>query len=378
MKALKIILIVLFALLFAASGGLLVYAAMQGPTKTFEDDSAEYSAPAAGLYLGDYADQQIDISAIKNDTSLSGSAERVAKMIISASYNNIFINQFYFKASVDIKPVQSSNKYVKSEYFRAKNGANMFYHYHTYTGDINVAEARIDYVDERVQAKTMSNVNYNRTTGEWNYGLNNVKESTYDKPVALPDPTPYNIYSWYDFPIDLGGIKSCNGNSGRTADIDYSLIDEKSVVIEEKVDENNNAYYRINFKAIIAKAMASAETKDRFSDSFNSLSNVDFSELAFEVDIWKDAGVFRKIGFNARVTASMGNDRGEVKIDKVLAFSYTDADCSVAAHIKKFSDTFTSKWIDYLSSENQAKLQEELTALAAKTASMTADETAGE
>ena len=342
MKALKIILIVLFALLFAASGGLLVYAAMQGPTKTFEDDSADYSVPAAGLYLGDYADQQIDISAIKNDTSLSGKAERVAKMIINASYNNIIINQFYFKASVDIEPVQSSNKYVKSEYFRAKNGANMFYHYHTYTGDINVAEARIDYIDERVQAKTMSNVNYNRITGEWTYGLNNVKESTHD--VSLPEPTPYNIYSWYDFPIDLGGIKSCNGNSGRTADIDYSLIDEKSVVIEEKVDENNNAYYRINFKAIIAKAMASAETKDRFSDSFNSLSNVDFSELAFEVDIWKDAGVFRKIGFNAHVTASMGNNRGEVEIEKVNK-AFIGAKITKGEHNIRI--TYQSPWLNY-------------------------------
>ncbi len=327
---------------------------------------ADPFAPTTDLYLGEYADQQIDISAIKNDTSLSGSAERVAKMIINASYNNIFINQFYFKASADIQMMTQPNKFLKSEYFRAKNGANMYYHYLTYTGDINVAGARIDYVDERVQAKTMSNVNYNRTTGEWSYGLNNVKESTYDRPVSLPDPTPYNIYSWYDFPIDLGGIKSCNGNSGRTADIDYSLIDEKSVVIEEKVDENNNAYYRINFKAIIAKAMASAETKDRFSDSFNSLRNVDFSELAFEVDIWKDAGVFRKIGINAHVTASMGNNRGEVEIEKVLAFSYDDTDCSVAAHIKKFADTFTTKWIRDLSEANQTQLFADLLALEKK------------
>ena len=377
MKALKIILIVLFAFLLAVGGGLLVYGALQAPPKPIPADPITYAAPAAGLYLGEYADKQVSITAIKNDNTLSGANERVAKMLINASYNNIFINQFYYNAHVDVNPTGNSDKYACSDYYRAKTGANMFYMTLAYTGTFNPLQVKIDYVDQRIKTSKLAVAEYDVDTKQWSYNPQPSEVSASD--VSLPEPTPYNLYSWYDFPLDLGGVKVCGNGStaGRTEDIDFSLIDEKSVKIVDMEDADGNAFYRVSFKAIISKVQSSSETKARFSESYDSLKNVEFSELSFEVDIWKDAGVFRKIEYNARVTASIGNDRGEVKINKTLAFSYDDEDSSVAAHIKKLADTFTKKWITKLSASNQAKIQEELDALEAKKAAL-ADQTADE
>ena len=374
MKALKIILIVLFAFLLAVSGGLLVYGALQGPAIIVDEDASAYSVPAANLYRGEYANKKVDIVAIKNDNSSSSSAERAARMLVNASYNNIFINQFYYSAHVDVNPTGKSSKYACSDYYRAKTGANMFYQTLAYTGSWNPLQIKIDYVDQRIKTSPLATAKYDRDTKQWSYNATPAEVSSSN--VSLPDPTPYNLYSWYDFPLDLGGLKACGNGStaGRTEDIDFSLIDEKTVKIVEAQDSNGNDFYRISFKAIISKAQDSSETIARFSESYSSLKNVEFSELSFEVDVWKDAGVFRKIEYNARVTASIGNDRGEVKINKLLAFSYDDIDCSVAAHIKKLADNFTQKWITDLSASNQAQIQADLAALPEKNT----DEAAGE
>ncbi len=374
MKALKIILIVLFAFLLAVSGGLLVYGALQGPAIIVDEDASAYSVPAANLYRGEYANKKVDIVAIKNDNSSSSSAERAARMLVNASYNNIFINQFYYSAHVDVNPTGKSSKYACSDYYRAKTGANMFYQTLAYTGSWNPLQIKIDYVDQRIKTSPLATAKYDLDTKQWSYNATPAEVSSSN--VSLPEPTPYNLYSWYDFPLDLGGVRVCGNGStaGRTEDIDFSLIDEKTVKIVEAQDSNGNDFYRISFKAIISKAQDSSETIARFSESYSSLKNVEFSELSFEVDVWKDAGVFRKIEYNARVTASIGNDRGEVRINKLLAFSYDDTDCSVAAHIKKLADNFTQKWITDLSASNQAQIQADLAALPEKNT----DEAAGE
>lgn len=374
MKALKIILIVLFAFLLAVGGGLLVYGALQGPAIIVEEDASAYSVPAANLYRGEFANKKVDIVAIKNDNSSSSSAERAARMLVNASYNNIFINQFYYSAHVDVNPTGKSSKYACSDYYRAKTGANMFYQTLAYTGSWNPLQIKIDYVDQRIKTSPLATAKYDLDTKQWSYNAQPADVSSSD--VSLPEPTPYNLYSWYDFPLDLGGVRVCGNGStaGRTEDIDFSLIDEKTVKIVEVQDSNGNDFYRISFKAIISKAQDSSETVARFSESYSSLKNVEFSELSFEVDVWKDAGVFRKIEYSARVTASIGNDRGEVKINKLLAFSYDDIDCSVAAHIKKLADNFTQKWITDLSASNQAQIQADLAALPEKNT----DEAAGE
>ena len=354
-------LIIILSILLVISTGLLTYGIIQGPKKVVEEEkTAMFSAPAPDLFYGDANAERINMADLYTSNKMANKSEKVANMIINASYNNILINQFYYKAHVDVNPTSNKDKYACSDYYRAKNGVNMFYQTLAYTGTINLVQARIDYVNQRLEKN--GEAEYDKDAKVWSYSLTNpsVKGTT----LSLPALTPYNIYSWYDFPLDLGGVKAAGSGStsGRTEEIDYSLIDEKSVKIEEKTD-GTNAYYKITFTAIIEKAQASSETITRFSESFSSLKKVEFSELSFDIEIWKDAGVFRQIAYQARVTASIGSDRGEVKINKALTFSYDDKDCSVAAHIKKLADDFDQKWITKLNADNQEKLKAEVAAL---------------
>ena len=361
----KKVLVIILSVLLVISAGLLTYGVIQGPKKEIEEEeTAMFSAPAPDLFYGDADAQKINVTDLYSSNKMANKSEKVANMIINASYNNILINQFYFKAHVDVEPTSNKDKFACSDYYRAKNGVNMFYQTLAYTGTFNLVQARIDYVDQRLEKN--GEVEYDKETKTWSYSLKSpsVKGTT----LSLPALTPYNIYSWYDFPLDLGGVRAAGdgSTSGRTEAIDYSLIDETSVKIEEKQDADGNAYYKITFSALIEKAQASQETITRFSESFSSLKKVEFSELNFDVEIWKDAGVFRQIAFDARVTASIGSDRGEVNIQKALTFSYDDKDCSVAAHIKKLADEFDQKWITKLSAKNQAQLKEEVAALPAE------------
>jgi len=355
----KKVFVVLFALIFVISAGLLAYGALQGPKKNVGIDEISLNAPADGLFLGEYADQKIDMAALKNATGVAAN-QKVAEMIINASYNNILINQFYCKAHVDVESTQTSDV-AFSDYFRAKTGANMFYLTLAYTGLYNPVNARVDYVDQRIESS--GTADYEEDTG-WSYTLKAGKAQ--DKgAMTLPDLTPYNIYSWYDFPLDLGGVKRMSNKStaGRTEAISGVLIDADSVEIEEIGTEH--PYYDLKFDVIIADTNASEESIDRFGDSCGKISKVTLYELSFNVQIWKEAGVFRYIGFEALADASVSGKFGEVKIKKSLEFSYDDRDASVAAHIKKLADDFDPKWITNYSSANQAKFAEDLAKLPA-------------
>ena len=364
----KKVLIVIFAVIFVLSAGLLAYGAIQGPKKNVEIEELSLVAPADGLFAAEYADRFVDISAIAEATGIQKN-QKVAEMIVNASYNNIIIDQFYYKAHADVQATQSDD-HALSDYFRAKTGANMFYMTLAYTGSINPVNVRVDYVNQRIEK--MDTADYDEDTG-WSYTVKAGKAQNKGQ-MTLPDPTPYNIYSWYDFPIDLGGVKRMSDKSteGRTEAINGSLIDVNTVEIEELGDEN--PYYRLTFKAIIADTNASEESIDRFADSCGSISNVTLYELSFNVEIWKEAGVFRRIGFESRAEASLRGKRGEVRINKMLEFSYDDNDASVAAHIKQLADEFDSKWITNFSAENQQKLAADLAKLPAKKTSDTEEE----
>jgi len=148
------------------------------------------------------------------------------------------------------------------------------------------------------------------------------------------------------------------------------MIDGSSVKVSEVTDKSGNTYYLIKFNANIANAQASEETMKRFIASSGAESQlsggVTLNTVSFEVEIWKDAGVFRNISYKADVSAVVSGRNREVTIDKKLSFSYSDNDCSVAARIKNLADTQDAGWISKLSEANQAILQSELEALAAK------------
>ena len=358
----KKLFIFIFALIFVASAGLLAYGVIQGPKKNITIDEVKLDAPADGLFLGEYADQKIDMVALKNAGGVDAN-QKVAEMIINASYNNILINQFYYKAHADVKSTETTDE-AFSDYFRAKNGANMFYYSLAYTGALNPITARVDYVDQRIESG--GTADYDEETG-WSYTFRPGKAQ--DKgAMTLPDLNPYNIYSWYDFPLDLGGVKrmSKKSTAGRSEDIDGSLIDAESVEIEELGSKDK--YYSLTFSVIVADTNASEESIDRFADSCGQISDVTLKKLSFTVEIWKDAGVFRRICFDALCDASMSGRSGEVQINKTLEFSYSDKDASVAAHIKQFADDFDPKWITNFSAKNQEQLATELAKLPADNA----------
>ena len=357
----KKVLIVIFALIFVVSAGLLAYGALQGPKKNIVIEDISLDAPGDDLFLGEYATQKIDMVAIKNAGGVQAN-QKVAEMIINASYNNIMINQFYFKAHALVESTQT-NDVALSDYFRAKTGANMFYYSLAYTGLWNPIKARVDYVDQRIESG--GTAEYDEEIG-WSYTFEPGKAQ--DKgAMTLPELTPYNIYSWYDFPLDLGGVKrmdSEKSTAGRTEAISGALIDADSVEIEEIGTEH--PYYSVKFGVIVDDMNDSEESIDRFADSCGQISNVTLKELSFTVEIWKETGVFRRIAFEALADASMRGKAGEVKIEKTLEFSYDDRDASVAAHIQQFADDFDPKWITNFSAANQAKLAEELAKLPAK------------
>ena len=356
----KKFLIILFAFIFVVSAGLLAYGAIQGPKKNVTIDELALDAPADDLFLGEYADQKIDMSALAKATDVEDN-QKVANMIINASYNNIMINQFYFKAHVDVKSTKSTDE-AFSDYFRAKNGVNMYYLTLAYTGLVNPVKVKLDYVDQRIESS--STADYEDESG-WSYTLKAGRAQ--DKgAMTLPELNPYNIYSWYDFPLDLGGVKRMSKKStdGRTEDISGALIDADSVEIEEMGTEH--PYYSLKFDVLVSATNASEESIDRFADSCGKISDVTLKKLSFTVDIWKDAGVFRRMYFEALADASLNGQSGEVKIEKVLEFSYDDNDASVAAHIKKLADDFDPKFVTNFSSEIQQKIAEEIAALPEK------------
>ena len=371
-RIIKTVLVVLLSFLLVVTSGVFIYGITEGTQKEIDNSSvAMLQAPAEELLLSMPANK-VDMVAVKESTSM-GKAEKVANMIVDASYNNILIHQFYYAAHVE---VHGGGKESYSDYYRAKTGANMFYQTFAYTGVLNPAQVKIDYVDQRLIKQTTTK--YDKETKKFSVSLKKPSIENDGEEVTLPELNPYNIYSWYDFPLDLGGVKSCNSKNGatpagRTEAIDYSTIDANSVKIEEVGTEN--PYYKLTFKANIDAAQASQETRDRFAESFNSLKNVQFYDLSFTVEIWKETGVFRQIAYTARVIASINGDRGEANISKVLSFSYDDEDCSVANHIKKLADQYDQKWITELSSKNQAILREELAELEAKLEAKKAAET---
>ena len=162
---------------------------------------------------------------------------------------------------------------------------------------------------------------------------------------------------------------SKKSTAGRSEAISGALIDADSVEIEEVGTEH--PYYSVKFNVIIADTNASEETIDRFADSCGKISRVTLKALSFTVEIWKDAGVFRRIGFEALADASLNGKFGEVKIDKLLEFSYSDKDSSVAAHIKQFADDFDPNWILNFSAKNQEQIAAELAKLPADKAKST-------
>ncbi|MBQ7713224.1 MAG: hypothetical protein IJT69_05340 [Clostridia bacterium] len=358
----KKFLIILFTFIFVVSAGLLVYGAIQGPQELRGDSTkGMLGVPAEGLF-SDAEHPQQSIKSIVSDSAMNG-AEKAATMLVNASYNMNSIDRFYGHCRVDTE-IPSADKHFFSDYYRGKSGVSMYYHTLVHTGFklSDVFSFKIDYADP----ETPENGQRLKKTGQCSYDFD---EEKYSYAVGKPSvesnslsrgaDTPYLIYSWFDFPLDLGGKKSANGYARPDTDaIDSSLIDASTVKIEEKGSKNEK-YYELTFKAIVAKAQASNETVYRFYDTNKLDSDVEFHEIAVTAQIWKESGVFRELKYEVSAVIEKSGNRGEGEITKTWQFSYDEADCSVAKRINDLGED----WVKKLSAENQAAVAKEVAAL---------------
>ena len=340
----KKIFVILLAVMIALCGGLLVFGVVQGPPQEFHQIThGLLAAPSQNIQEG--ADHWYMVSDM---LSASTQQQKAANLLVYTAYNHIQAKEFYFEAHVDVR---SGNKYTCSDYYRTNQGANTFYEAYAYTGSINTAIRRLDYVDQRVSVAS-SGVSYSRK--EKVYSTTWLEPETSDRALGLPAESPYIIYSWYDLPLDMGGKENAFDA------IDASLIGSQ-VTIESPTE--NVPFYTLIFSADIEKAKASSATLERLKEGTgNVMSKIDLVDLSDQVEIWP-SGLFRSIQVNARVVATVsGKGRGEATIDRYYAFSYDVLDCSVA---RKFE---INDLTQYLKAENQERIKAEYALLPAEEA----------
>lgn len=334
MKVLKIVLIVLISIVVLASGGLLAYGASMGAPQGTEIPTAGLlAAPATDLYLGKLDSNYTMTKAMTADSR----AEKVANMLIYATYNHINVDHWYFISTVEAK---AAGQQVNSQYFHVQEGVNS---YHESAVSAGIATRRMYFYNTKVEdtgGATYKNGTF--ATNGWGTFLCTKKSVT----PTLKDPTPYAIYSWFDLPVDLGDEI-----------LDFSLINSSASSIEESA-----AYYTVTLIGDVTAMNTSDESKRRAQESTgDQMTNIVFKEVTITAEIWKDSGLFRQIDCNMRIIASAGGDRGEGTITRSTKFNYDDVACSVAKWIHDGDRAYAKK----LDSTSKTKYDEEYAAIKA-------------
>ena len=363
MKILKIILIVIFALVFAVSGGLLVYSVINPPVKQDKETVIIGDAPALSLYEGGVA--KYDVKTIREDEALSRE-KKATDLMVSAAYNLINIKQFFYNARVDVVSVGSNAfsdyHYTQSHY--AENSLNTFKRAQAFTGgDANTYVLRCYYLGQKIEE--LGACTYDDETETWTYtGAWPTYPKTTDNTQSRQAEEPYFYYSALDFPLDFGGLDAKWVKEGRSEAIDYTVVDPETVEITDNEEEG---YYTLKFNARVATLNASEETKKRLSGttSDNKMTDITFKDFTVTAEIWKDAGVFRTLHYVTHVHASLGSDSGDIEIEKMMKFSYDDDNCSVAKKIMTVKDSKgNATFYGYLKDESKAACDAEVKALA--------------
>lgn len=358
----KKILIIVLAILLAASAGILAYGVTQGTQETFEKNSEGLlAAPDANAAKEGAAHWYSPEAVMENKTQ----AEKVANLLIYTAYNHINAKQFYFEAHMEMT---AGGHEVISDYFRAQQGLNYFYNACAYPGSGGNATRRVEYVDQRLDLPKLMGIakmvsaTYDKDSKTFSYSM--PKAVVTNKELEATEETPYVIYSWYDFPLDLGGLKSAeskDASAGRSEEIDASLI--KTVQIDAPTDEK--PYYTLTFNADVTKLNESRESLYRISESLAKQvdldKGIDVQEFSCVVEIWP-VGLFRSISISSRMTATVKGDKGNAEMRKTIQFSYSDVDCSVAYLLRMAP----GNWESFLSDANQAICESEIDKLPLK------------
>ena len=353
MKILKTILIVIFALLFALSGGLLVYSAINPPTELEKEKIVIGGAPALSLYEGGKA--TYDVKAIREDEDLAPE-KKATDIMVQAAYNLINIKQFFFNARVD---VEAASSWAFSDYHYTKNGLDNFKRAQAYTGSLNTFVLRSYYGDQRFEKSGMSDYDFDKESWSYTATLKSGVEETKNR--SKDEETPYFYYGTLDFPLDFGGVKAKWIKEGRSEAIDYTMIDAASV----KIEDSEEGYFTLSFNCNVAALNASEETKLRLSGTTTDgrMENIVFTDFTVTAEVWKDSGVFRTLHYVTNVHASLSGKSGNSLIEKTMKFSYDDENCSIAKKI-----TTEQYFYDNLNAANKKACDDEVAALAAAAA----------
>ena len=357
MKIIKTILIVIFALVFVVSAGLLGYGILFPPVEQEKDNSEIGAPPDMSLFEGA---THRDVSLLVDDATLA-SEKKATDMMLQAAYNLINIKQYYFSTRVE---VLSGSDLAFSDYTYTKNGLNTFKKVQAYTGTLNTFVLRCYYMDQKLESNGTSDYDFDKDV--WSYSV--LPPTPENKTHSKEDETPYYFASPLDFPLDFGGTESADDDSTlpRSEAINYDLIDPDSVEIVENEEEG---YYTLTFTALASKLNASYETKYRLSKQTTSgrMKNIVFEDFTVKAEIWKESGVFRTLSYKTNVSASIGTDSGDSEIEKIMKFSYDDVNCSIAKKIMSVKDKDGATiYYNALNDTNKAKCDAEIQALSEK------------
>jgi len=311
----KKVIVIILAILIAASSGLLVYGATLGPAKTFvPDKDGVLLAPPANIYAEGKEAYDVSSALVKN-----ASSDQIAEALINVCYNHLRVKRYYFFCHVDSL---SGNKYGCSDYFRiVQEGKDFFYQALTYASGMNTGVCHASMGNTRFDVNSF-NVSYDRTTKTF--------DAVFPDPVAKETPgTPYNYYPdrlevLFNLPLALAD------ESGRV--VDYSVM--SNCTFDLTLPSSSAPYYTLELSLDPAAVNASSETLRCLNDGMGGkMKNITVSSLSIRFEIWK-SGVFRKIDVDSEFTATVSGKTGKGKMIRAYEFSYTAEAGSILKQLK--------------------------------------------
>ena len=297
-----------------------------------------------------YANAQ-DYLSLEALTSASDPAEKMADLLIGGTYNLIESKGFFANYRTDLVAedgTSSITECLRVVQENADGGVNNVYQ--ALTSVTGFGRRTIDYYNERLTQKDiMHGAVYYPSEGVLTAELNKPDYSERSN-FAKKAKTTYVMYSWFDFPLYLGGKYGAD----YAGDLVWDSIDGSTV---EETDGDD--YITWTFSADLDKANEYESAYHYLSEGSLAGGQVNSIEsLDFEVSVW-DSGLFRKIVVNAELDGSLYGKARKVTVTKTYEFSYRTQDTSVAYWLDVF------EWANYLELDSdQVKFEEEIAAFA--------------
>ena len=387
----KKVIVIILAILIAASGGLLVYGATLGDAKTLEMSYGELLPPDNPAAFAHGIAEQIDtrvrydqntgyrdtffpetnpsknpeIFAVEADgwydvfgatdssksilTRYAGTADLVGNLIVPITYNQNRAKQFCMTTHYEVK---ASGKRSVSDNVRirvqiAPFAADAVYLARAWAGSAmsSAASLYVYYGNQQFEYKSALGAiqDYDAATGNYTVAFGNPSEQSRDR--DLDREVPFKTYDLLNLPIYLGG-KDKNDSSP----VDSSVVDASTVSIVAPT--NKTPYYVLTFSEDLEKGQSSANLNDRLNKALGGkMSNMTLKQANFTVEIW-ESGVFRQVNAHFVVNAKMSGKQSDVEIDMTYKFYYDNKSCDIFSLIEQVG------WEKYLSGENKAEFDE--------------------